>query len=80
MELENGPIIKNLAKLFESKNIEESKKFLSNENNFQGCKKFIISNNNNYFTFFLPLLLEEKIILLMSENKKIENYVFKNYK
>lgn len=78
LELSSGSISKKLKNLFETKNAEEAKKFLTVENNYSVSQSYILKNKD-YQAFFVPLLPEEKIIGLMSKNKDIENLIFNQY-
>lgn len=77
-ELTYGSITKKLGSLFETKNEEESKKFLLIENNFVASQELIIKTKS-YLDFFLPLMLDEKISALISNNNKVFDHVLKNF-
>lgn len=78
VELANGPITKKLKNLFESKNVEDSKKFLTIENHYSACIGNILGDHR-YLNFFIPLISDEKIGSLISKHKAVENLLFNRF-
>jgi MoxR-like ATPase len=75
--LNQGPTVEKLEGLIQDKNDEETKAFLSNENNYSSAIKYILKSD--YFqNYFLPLLPKEKIALLISEEEKLIPFIVKN--
>lgn len=74
-----GSIQSKINSLYESKNIAESKLFLSDENNVNSAISYI-SEKDEYMTFFLPFIAKEKTVSFLSSSDVIFNHVSKEYK
>ena len=75
--LNSGPTLEKLEELIKSKDVEEAKSFLSNENNYSSAIKYIIKSD--YLKeYFLPLLSKEKIAVLISEDDRAVSYIVNN--
>lgn len=72
--LRNGPIEAKIKSLFDSKDVISSKKFLANDNNFNGSLKIILASEE-YLEFFLPCVPKERLVSLMSENSSVCRHV-----
>jgi len=75
--LNSGPTIEILEELIKNKNEEETKSFLSNENNYASAIRYILKSDC-FQDYFLPLLPKEKIATLISEEEKIISFIVKN--
>lgn len=75
--LHTGPITEKIESLMKSKDTQEARLFLKNENNYVAAMKYI-SKSPTLMEFFLPLLPKEKMSLLVSEDDKCSNYIISN--
>ncbi len=75
----SGNVEKKLQALISAGDVNETRKWISIENNFNGCKK-LISENKVIMKNVLPLLSEEKVVSLLSSNKSIEEEIINNPK
>lgn len=78
-ELSNGSISKNLKKIFESKDRDKAKEFISNENNFHGSIS-AMEKNEEMMKFFLPLMPSEKMGYVISKSKKMLDLILSQAK
>lgn len=75
--IKTGSISDRLAELMEKNDSEESRHFLSNENNFAAAMRYI-GEADSLMEYFLPLLSKEKIASQMSDNAKIRKHIIAN--
>lgn len=76
--LNHGAIKPRLENLFNQKNVEETKKFLVNPNNYDAAIPLIL-NKNEYKNFFLPCVPLERLTALITENYHVVKHVAANY-
>ena len=72
--LNTGPITEKLDNLMRTKDEDEARKFLENENNCTSALKYI-PKSEPLMDFFLPLLPKEKLSSLMEMDDKICSHV-----
>lgn len=72
-----GPITERLEALMKSKDVEEARNFLNNENNYTASMKFI-PKSETLMGYFIPLLPKEKMAALMNDDDKTCNYIISN--
>ena len=77
-ELKNGSYVKKMNTIFNSGDVQQAKEFLVNRNNFDNSIDKIIKNDQ-LLNFFLPNVKEEDLINLMLNEKKVYDFVIKNY-
>lgn len=75
--LNTGPITEKLEALMKTKDAQEARNFLQNENNYAAAMKFI-PKSETLTAYFIPLLPKEKMAVLMNEDDKICNYIIGN--
>ena len=75
--LYSGPITETIEQLMKTKDKNEAKSFLSNENNFHSAIKYILQSPT-MMKFFLPVLSKEKISSLVCEHDVVINFILKN--
>ena len=74
--LKNGSPKDRFVEILSSKDKEEMRKFLSNDNNFSSVKELVCQNAD----FCLSLIEEENLVKLMYEDENLQNAVFENFK
>lgn len=77
--LTSGKITDKLAELMQSKDPEEARVFLSNENHYDAAMKYI-PKSETMMKYFLPLLSKEKLSTIMvdKEYEKMCDYIIVN--
>jgi hypothetical protein len=75
--LNTGPITDKLDALLRARNDDETRKFLSNENNFAAAIKYI-PKAATLLEYFAPLMPKEKLASLMDTDEKIGTYIVQN--
>jgi hypothetical protein len=75
--LNTGPITEKLEALMKTKDAQDARNFLSNENNYTAAMKFI-PKSETLTAYFIPLLPKEKMAALMNDDDKICNYIINN--
>lgn len=73
-EMLSGSFTKKVKALFDSKDKDKAKEFLSERNNFNGVHALIVKKNE-YIDFFLPLMKEEDVVSMMITYPKVQQYV-----
>ena len=74
--MKSGPIAEQLQELIRKQDVEASKKFLQNENNFASAINYIMKADS-LLDFFGPLMPTEKISSIMSTDDKFCSHVVK---
>lgn len=77
--LKKGSIVDRIEEFMKTKDKDNARTFLLNENNYNSAIPLILGDKEKT-RFFVPLLTDEKIIALMNRNTEIEEQVFANYK
>lgn len=75
--LKVGPVTDRLMELMKNNDIEASRIFLSNENNFASAMKYI-PESSTLIGHFIPLISKEKMASLMTADKRISKHIIEN--
>lgn len=75
--LNTGPVTEKLDTLLRARNDDETKKFLSNENNFAAAIKYI-PKAPTLMEYFTPLMPKEKLASLIDTDEKMGSYIVGN--
>jgi len=73
-ELSGESPLRELVKLFKTKNIATATAFIRDSNNLSDCESKILEQSA-YLEFFFPLMQEEQQVRLISNNKKVYQHV-----
>lgn len=71
-EIESGSLKKRVAQLFDQKDTDGAKEFLTDPNNYVFCKDMIFSKK--FIDFFAPILDNEKLSEAISKNKVVQDF------
>lgn len=72
--LKNGPLQAYVERLLDVKDVDEAKKFLADNNNYNACIDWICGNPKRQ-DFFLPLISEEQLAALVVQRKRVLKHV-----
>lgn len=77
-ELKNGSFVRQMTSVFQERDVEKARTFMSVRNNYDNTIGRIIQSND-MINFFLPVLKEEDLVVLMSKDNKAYEHVVSNY-
>jgi hypothetical protein len=75
--LNTGPVTEKLDALLRARNDDDTRKFLSNENNFAAAIKYI-PKASTLMEYFTPLMPKEKLASLIDTDEKVGSYIINN--
>lgn len=78
-QLKNGSYSDQLKTVFESKDVEAMRKFISDENCLASCIKQI-SKSDEMMNAFLPLINKERIASIVASDKTVFKFIIENAK